>query len=56
MGKIARRLSPQDVSAVATWLSSQNVLQPVLQPVRQKVAPAGSLPTKPAMECGSGFR
>jgi len=56
MGEIARQLSPQDVSAVATWLSSQNVLQPVLQPVRQKVAPAGSLPTKPAMECGSGFR
>ena len=48
MGEITRRLSPQDVVAVATWLSSQ--------PVTQGMASAGSLPVKPAMDCGSGFR
>ena len=47
MGEITRRLSPQDVVAVATWLSSQ--------PVKQGL-PAVSLPAKPTMECGSGFR
>ena len=47
MGEITRRLSPQDVVAVATWLSSQ--------PVKLGL-PAGSLPAKPTMECGSGFR
>jgi cytochrome c553 len=48
MGEIARRLSPEDVSAMATWLSSQ--------PVRQGVAAAGSLAQTPAMPCGSGTR
>jgi cytochrome c553 len=47
MGEITRRLSPQDVVAVATWLSSQ--------PVKLGL-PAGSLPAQPTMECGSGFR
>ena len=47
MGEITRRLSPQDVVAVAAWLSSQ--------PVKLGL-PAGSLPAKPTMECGSGFR
>ena len=47
MGEITRRLSPQDVVAVATWLSSQ--------PVPQSL-PASSLPAKPSMDCGSGFR
>lgn len=47
MGEITRRLSPQDVVAVATWLSSQ--------PVSHSL-PAGSLPAKPSMECGSGFQ
>lgn len=48
MGEIARRLAPEDVSAMAIWLSAQ--------PVRQGVAPAGSLAQKPSMECGSGVR
>ena len=48
MLEITRRLSPQDVVAVATWLSSQ--------PVTQGTAPANSLPVKPAMDCGSGLR
>lgn len=47
MGEITRRLSPQDVAAVATWLSSQ--------PVKRGL-PAVSLPAQPTMECGSGFR
>jgi cytochrome c553 len=45
MGEIARRLSAQDVSAMAVWLSSQ--------PVRQGGAAAGSLPHPPALRCGS---
>jgi cytochrome c553 len=48
MGEIARRLSPDDVGAMAVWLSSQRVTQ--------GVAPAGSLPRRPATECGSGLR
>jgi cytochrome c553 len=48
MGEIARRLAPEDVSAMAVWLSSQ--------PVRGGIAPAGSLPQKLAMQCGSGVR
>jgi hypothetical protein len=48
MGEIARRLSPEDITAMAVWLSSQ--------PVRHGTAPAGSLPQKPAMECGSDMR
>ena len=47
MGEITRRLSPQDVVAVATWLSSQ--------PVKRGL-PVESLPAQPTMECGSGFR
>ncbi len=47
MGEISRRLSPQDIVAVATWLSSQ--------PVKRGL-PVGSLPAQPTMECGSGFR
>jgi cytochrome c553 len=46
MGDIARRLSAADVGAMAMWLSSQ--------PVAHGVAPAGSLPQKPSMQCGSG--
>ncbi|MGC4397345.1 c-type cytochrome [Hydrogenophaga sp. T2] len=48
MGEIARRLTPEDVSAMAVWLSSQ--------PVTQGPAPAGSLPAKRPMACGSGER
>lgn len=48
MGAIARRLSADDVTAMATWLSAQPV--PQLQPV---AAPAD----RPApMDCGSGLR
>ena len=46
MGEIARRLAPEDVTAMAVWLSSQ--------PVPHGAAPAGSLPGKPPMQCGSG--
>jgi len=46
MGEIARRLSAEDVSAMALWLSSQ--------PVAHAVADAGSATPKPAMQCGSG--
>lgn len=48
MGEIARRLAPEDVTAMAIWLSAQ--------PVRQGVAPADSLAQQPSMECGSGVR
>jgi cytochrome c553 len=48
MAEIARRLSAEDVTAMAAWLSSQ----PVTQGVAAAVGPAA----KPAMECGSGFR
>jgi len=48
MGEIARRLSAQDVSAMAVWLSSQ--------PVPPGASPAVSLPREAAMECGSGLR
>ena len=47
MWEITRRLSPQDVVAVASWLSSQ--------PVKRGL-PASRLPAQPTMECGSGFR
>jgi cytochrome c553 len=46
MGEIARRLSPQDVTAMATWLSAQ--------PVRTGTQPPGSLPAPLPMRCGSG--
>lgn len=48
MAEISRRLAPEDIAPVATWLSSQ--------PVTQHRAPAASLPSKPELECGSGFR
>lgn len=48
MAEIARRLSADDVEAMADWLSSQ--------PITQGVAPTGSLPQKPALECGSGLQ
>jgi len=46
MGEIARRLSAEDVTAMALWLSAQ--------PVRGGVASAGSLPQP--IQCGSGVR
>ena len=48
MGEIAKRLSPEDVGAMAAWLSSQ--------PVTHGAAAAGSLRQKPALECGTGLR
>ena len=48
MGEIARRLSAQDLAAMATWLSSQ--------PVQHRVAAADSLPRELPMRCGSGVR
>lgn len=48
MGEIARRLSAEDVTAMATWLSSQ--------PVTQGAAVAAGDAGKPSMECGSGPR
>jgi cytochrome c553 len=48
MSEIAQRLSPEDVTAAATWLSSEAVVR--------TVAPASSLPGKPPLECGSGVR
>lgn len=48
MGEIARRLSAEDVSAVAVWLSSQ--------PVAHGATRAGSPAQQPTMQCGSGLR
>ncbi|HEY8050199.1 MAG TPA: cytochrome c4 [Ramlibacter sp.] len=48
MAEVARRLSPDDVTAAATWLSAQAV--------PGQFAPASSLPGKPPLECGSGVR
>ena len=48
MGEIARRLGADDVTAMAAWLSSQTV--------PHGPAAAGSLPKKPALECGSGLQ
>ena len=45
MGEIARRLSPDDVSAMAVWLSSQ--------PVTGGPAPASAAPDPWPMRCGS---
>ncbi len=42
MAEIARRLAPEDLSAVAAWLASRPVGGP----------PAASLPDKPPLECG----
>jgi cytochrome c553 len=46
MGEIARRLSEEDVTTAATWLSSQ--------PVAMGPAPAGILPARLPLTCGSG--
>lgn len=48
MGDIARRLSSEDVTAAATWLSSQ--------PVTGGPAPSDVPPAKLPMTCGSGTR
>lgn len=48
MGEIARRLSPDDLTAMATWLSSQ--------PVLHGVAAADSVPRALPMHCGSGVQ
>lgn len=48
MGEIARRLSPEDLNAMAAWLSSQ--------PVQHAVAQADSLPRPLPMQCGSGVK
>lgn len=48
MATIARRLSPQDVSAVAVWLSSQT------PPADSKPARQPTLPLP--LECGSGLQ
>jgi cytochrome c553 len=48
MSTIARRLTPQDVSAVAAWLSSQPA------PLDTQPAPQARLPLP--LECGSGLQ
>lgn len=49
MATIANRLSPEDVSAVASWLASQ--------PVPVDASPAAAPPQLPLpLECGSGLR
>jgi cytochrome c553 len=48
MSTIARRLTPQDVSAVAAWLSSQPA------PLDSRPAPQARLPLP--LECGSGLQ
>jgi cytochrome c553 len=45
MAQIAGRLSPQDIGAVAAWLSSQ--------PLPSDTKAVRSLGRKPPMECGS---
>jgi cytochrome c553 len=45
MGQIARALSPQDLTAVAAWLSSQ--------PVPADAHPVAALPRTPSITCGS---
>jgi cytochrome c553 len=45
MAEVAKSLSAEDVTAMATWLSSQ--------PVTSGPAPAGSLPAKLPIACGS---
>jgi cytochrome c553 len=47
MAEIARRLSAEDVTSMAAWLSSQ--------PVTHGVADAGSLRRNNAVQCGSGL-
>ncbi|RYZ07310.1 MAG: c-type cytochrome [Comamonadaceae bacterium] len=48
MAEVAKRLGADDVTAAAIWLSSQ--------PVSSGPAPAGSLPAKLPLTCGSGVR
>jgi cytochrome c553 len=48
MAEIARRLTPEDVSAMAVWLSAQAA--------GAAVAPAARLPQPPRLACGSGVR
>jgi cytochrome c553 len=45
MAEITRRMSPEDVSAVAAWLASQRV--------PTNAAPAAALKSKPPLDCGS---
>jgi cytochrome c553 len=45
MADIAKRLTPEDISAVSTWLSAQ--------PVAADAAPATSIPVKLPLRCGS---
>jgi cytochrome c553 len=45
MAEVAKRLAPGDVTAMATWLSSQ--------PVTSGPAAPGSLPAKLPITCGS---
>ncbi len=45
MGQVARQLSPQDLTAVAAWLSSQ--------PVPANAHPVAALPRPPSITCGS---
>jgi cytochrome c553 len=47
MAQVAKRLSPEDVNAVASWLSSQ--------PLPADTKPAKSLPLAAPMECGSAL-
>jgi cytochrome c553 len=49
MATIARRLTPEDVSAVTAWLASRTV------PPDAK-APAAATPRRAPLECGSGWR
>ena len=48
MGTIAKRLSPEDVSAVAAWLAAQDV--------PRDGAPAARLAAPLPLDCGSGLR
>ncbi|WP_309624439.1 c-type cytochrome [Methylibium sp.] len=45
MASVARRLAPDDVSAVSTWLSAE--------PLPANAKPAAALPAPPALPCGS---
>jgi len=45
MAKIAKQLSPEDVTAVASWLAAQ--------PLPADPHPIARLPEKPPLECGS---
>lgn len=47
MARIARQLSPEDLSAVATWLAAQ--------PLPRETQAITSLPQPPAISCGSAM-